>query len=118
QRMQQSQIKMKQIENQRLLFEQSAMLEARKASSDLLNAYNNVQAYKRNLELAEKVYNVSQIKYKEGVGSSLELNDAETTLQEVEANYLSAVFEYLLAQTDLRKALGEFTTVEPASNNE
>ncbi|MEL6651515.1 MAG: TolC family protein [Bacteroidota bacterium] len=118
QRMQQSEIKMKQIENQRLLFEQSAMLEARKASSDLWNAYNNVQAYQRNLELAQKVYKVSQIKYKEGVGSSLELNDAETTLQEVEANYLSAVFEYLLAQTDLRKALGEFTTVEPVSNNE
>ncbi|MEM6347993.1 MAG: TolC family protein [Bacteroidota bacterium] len=118
QRMQQSQIKIKQLENQRILFEQAATLEARKASSDLWNAYNNVQAYKRNVELAQKVYNVSQIKYKEGVGSSLELNNAETTLQEVEANYLSAVFEYLLAQTDLRKALGEFTVVEPASLNE
>lgn len=118
QRMQQSEIKIHQLENQRILFEQAATLEARKASSGLWNAYNNVQAYKRNVELAKKVYNVSQIKYKEGVGSSLELNDAESTLQEVEANYLSAVFEYLLAQTDLRKALGEFTVVEPSTPNE
>jgi outer membrane protein len=108
-RVQQSRIKLKQLENQRIMLENSVLLEMRKASGDLLNAQNTLRVAEKNAELAQKVFDVSQIKYKEGVGSSLEVNDAESTLQESEAKLLSATFEYLIAKADLDKAKGEFS---------
>ena len=114
-RVQQSSIKLKQLENQRIMLENSVLLEMRKASGDFLNAQNTLKVAESNVELARKVYDVSKIKYKEGVGSSLEVNDAETTLQESEAKLLSATFEYLIAKADLDKAKGEFSRYHSAT---
>jgi outer membrane protein TolC len=40
------------------------------------------------------------------VGSNLELITAETSLKESETNYLSAVYDLIVAKTDLDKAQG------------
>jgi len=62
---------------------------------------------KKNLALAEKIYNTTKIKYKEGVGTSLELNQAERDLFETQQNYTQALYEVLVAKMELRKALGK-----------
>jgi outer membrane protein len=49
---------------------------------------------------------VFKIKYEQGVGSSLELIDAESALREAETNYYTALLELLMAKTDLDKASG------------
>ncbi|MEM9527074.1 MAG: TolC family protein, partial [Bacteroidota bacterium] len=59
-----------------------------------------------NLELAERIYETTQIKYREGVGSSLEVVQAEQALYESQANYLQALYDTLVAKEDLYLALG------------
>lgn len=84
-------------------------LEVNQASSDVYNAYNNLEAYEQNVALAQQVFDIASIKYKEGVGSSLEINDAETQLKTAQTQYLSGLLEYLLAKADFQKATGEFS---------
>jgi outer membrane protein TolC len=105
---QQVKLEIQKIDNEIENFQNATRMELRNAATNLLNAYNSLQSVERNKELAEAVYRVSEIKYKEGVGSSLEVNDAETQLQESEANYLRGFFDYIVAKLDMQKARGEF----------
>lgn len=81
-------------------------LEYETAKNSLAEARENLEFSRRNTELAEKIYNVTQIKYREGIGSSLEMTEAERDLYEAQANYLLAVYNLLLAKADIDKALG------------
>ena len=58
------------------------------------------------MQLAEEVYNTTRIKYKEGVGSNLEVMNAEASLKEAQTNYFSALYDAITSKVDLEKALG------------
>ena len=70
------------------------------------NAYASMQMQKKNKELAQSIYETSRKKYEAGVGSNFELVSAETALKESETNYLDAIYNLLIAKTDLDKANG------------
>ncbi|MDX5479008.1 MAG: TolC family protein, partial [Cyclobacteriaceae bacterium] len=53
-----------------------------------------------------EVFNMTKIKYSEGVGSNLEVVEADSALKEAETNYFSALYDALIAKVDLEKALG------------
>lgn len=106
---QQSQITIKKLDNQAEMLQNSIYLELSNAQSALQSAYDNLSRYQDNITLAKEVFRVSQIKYKEGVGSSLEVNEAENQLKEAESYYLNGLLEYLTAQLDWQKANGEFS---------
>jgi outer membrane protein len=46
------------------------------------------------------------VKYDNGIGSSLEVVDAESSLREADANYLNTLYETIIARIDLDKASG------------
>jgi len=77
-----------------------------KARIDYANAINEYNNTKRNLELAEKIYRVAQVKYKEGVGSSLELTNAEQQLYTTQATLVNAIYKVVIAKTDINRAIG------------
>jgi outer membrane protein TolC len=56
--------------------------------------------------LAEDIYAKMELKYKNGVGSSLELTSAQTDLENARTNLLSTVYEYFVAELEFKKALG------------
>ena len=60
-----------------------------------------------NLELAKRILNVTTIKYNEGVGSNLEMITANQDLKTTQTNYLSAVYDLLVAKLDYQVALGQ-----------
>jgi outer membrane protein TolC len=70
------------------------------------NAYSSMLMQKKNKELAQSIYDTSKKKYEAGVGSNLELITAETALKESETNYLNAIYDLIIAKTDLDKATG------------
>ncbi len=85
---------------------QSVQLEVTQFKVDYLNAKDDLANQESNIVLAEKIYNTALIKYREGLGSSLELTDAESTLLTAESNYINSLYNYLSAITNLKKALG------------
>ena len=89
--------------------EQAGELEATVASISYNNAYSSVLVQKKNMILAQHVYDVAQKKYQGGVGTTLEIVNAETSLKEAQTNYYNAVYDMLIAKIDYKKAIGTLT---------
>ena len=81
-------------------------LESASASINYNNAVSSLQIQKRNLQLAENVYNVSQKKYEQGVGSNLEVVNAQASLKESQTNYFNSIYDMLVYKIDYLKATG------------
>ena len=86
--------------------EMGAEMEAISAGISYSNAYASVTTQKKNMELAQHIYDVTQKKYQGGVGSNLEIVTAETSLKEAQTNYYNAVYDMLVAKIDYQKAVG------------
>jgi outer membrane protein len=61
----------------------------------------------KNMKLAEEVYNQTKIKYDQGLGSNLEVTNAETELRTAQNNYFSALYDAIIARVDYLKAIGK-----------
>jgi outer membrane protein TolC len=92
--------------NQRNDAQRSIQLEVLNARATFTANNNRLGVTQDNLELAQRIYDVTQVKYREGVGSSIEIVQAEQALYESQANYLNALYETLVAKEDLFLALG------------
>lgn len=106
--LQAAQIDLDQARIQQQLATQGILLEIEKAKTDYINAENDLNVQTQNIALAQRIYDTALIKYREGVGSSLELNSAESTLYQAQGNYVSAMFNMLNAKTALNKSLGYY----------
>jgi outer membrane protein TolC len=105
-KIQRNRVQIKQLENQRLFLDDNIELEIYQARTNLKNDMNILLVQRENMALAQEVYDISKIKYNEGVGSNLEVVEADAALIESEINYLSALYDGLIAKVDLEKALG------------
>ena len=103
---QQNKLQLQQLENQETFLKNQIDLEIVQARVNLQNNLEVLTVQQENLELAEEVFNVSKIKYQEGVGSNLEVTEAQNALQQAETNYYDALYSALVAKVDLKKALG------------
>ncbi len=56
---------------------------------------------------AQRGYEIASAQYREGLGSQLELTDAEVALRQSEFNYAGAVFDYLATRARLDELAGE-----------
>jgi outer membrane protein TolC len=75
------------------------------------NSIQSLQSQQRNMDLAKNVARVTKIKYEQGVGSNLEVINAEASLKEAQINYYNALYDALVAKTDLDKAFGKLLPV-------
>lgn len=62
---------------------------------------------KRNIELAEKVYNTTKIKYEQGLGNNQEIYNAQTELKVAQNNYYGSLYDAVIAKIDYLKATGK-----------
>ncbi|CAL1520677.1 TolC family protein [Chitinophaga sp. MM2321] len=82
-------------------------LEREQSFSTFRNNVLTLESQEKNMELAEDVHNTTQIKYREGVGSSLEMSTAENDLLTAQNNYFNALYNAIVARIDLLKAYGK-----------
>ena len=88
-------------------FERSVKLQVKSAYSNFLIARKNLESRKRTLEIIEGIYDKTLVKFKEGVGSSIEVTQAETQLFDAQALHVNAIYDLLNSKTDLDIALGK-----------
>lgn len=62
---------------------------------------------KKNMELAEKVYNTTKLKYQQGLGSNQEIYTSQTELKVAQNNYYGALYDAVIAKIDFLKATGK-----------
>ena len=82
-------------------------MEVGNARASYLNAKRKVENQIKNVSLAQRIYDTTHIKYKEGVGSSLEITSAEQELFRTQQNMIQAKYDLLQAKIALDTALGK-----------
>lgn len=86
--------------------EKAISLEVENAKIAVRNALKTVESAEQNQSLAQSIYDTALIKFREGVGSSLEISQAEGDLYTAQGRYIISLYELLSANIDLEKSLG------------
>jgi len=105
---QNAKLDLERIQAEREKFFSSLDLNYETSKTKLIEAKENLDYSNENIELAQKIYDVTKIKYREGVGSSIEMTNAERDLYQARANYLMSVYNLLIAKADIDKVLGNY----------
>lgn len=108
-RVSQAKLKLQQVDNSIEMAKSGFQLELSNAKANYQNNSSSLGIVKKNRELAMDIAKTAKIKYDNGVGSSLELVDAESSLREADANYFSTLYETIIARIDLDKASGNIS---------
>ncbi|MBN1928340.1 MAG: TolC family protein [Chlorobiaceae bacterium] len=74
--------------------------------ANLIESRKRIDVQSKTIAVAERSYRITRLCLREGIGSRLELTDSELQLQTAKTNYLQAVYDYLIAATELEKSLG------------
>lgn len=106
-KVQQEKIALQKIQNTFVSVKSGIDLEVQQSTINYKNAMKSLNAQKQNMELASKVARITKIKYEQGVGSNLEVIDAEDSLRQAQTNYYNALYDVMVAKIDLDKAYGK-----------
>ncbi len=106
-KIQQAKLAYQKTEQSLQLLENNIDLQIQQARIMLQNGVDDLKVQRRNLELAREVARVAKIKYQQGVGSNIEVINAETSYKEAQTNYYGALYDTLIARVDLDKATGK-----------
>lgn len=82
------------------------LLQQEQARITYQNGVKSLKNQQANMELSREVLRVSKIKYQQGVGSSIEVTQAQTELEQSENNYIQALYDALISKVDLENAYG------------
>jgi len=105
-KIQQNKIKLQQLEYQRFMLENSIQMEVNQMRKTFEMNLDLLRSQEENRLLAESVYNQTKIKYQEGVGTNLEVIDADNAFKQAQSNYLNTLYDALNTHVDYQKALG------------
>lgn len=98
---------MQQDMNQREALKLTIDQEVQAAKNNYTAAVSNMDYQRKNMALAENVYNQTKKKFESGIGSQTEINTANTDLKSAQTNYINALYNAIVAKTDFLKATGK-----------
>ncbi len=87
--------------------DRSYALQNKTLKTNLSNALIALRSQEKNVELAKKVYESTKAKYETGVGSSIEVIQANSEYQIAQTNLYQALYEAVLAKINILKALNK-----------
>jgi outer membrane protein len=105
-RVRQSEITVQKNKNNLAGLRNGLNLQAEQSKIIYQNSIQSLNNQKRNQELAREVLRVSKIKYQQGVGSSIEVTQAQTALEAADNLYIQSLYDALVSRVDLDRAYG------------
>ncbi len=86
---------------------QGAQLAYKNAQTAYLTALKSVENAKASLELSNKIFAKTNLKFKEGIGTSFELTQVNNQVLQAQGGYVQALLQMLNAKDQLQKALNQ-----------
>jgi len=105
-KIQQAKLGLAKTDNNIEQLKKSIDLQGKQAYFNYKNSLQTLTTQKRNMDLSAEVVRVTKIKYQAGVGSNIEVVNAEASQKEAQTNYFSALYDAIVAKIDLQKASG------------
>lgn len=82
---------------------QGLQLEYINARNEMLNAYETFNNVKKNLELTNRIYDKTLIKFREGLSTSMDLTQAQNQLLSAQSEYINNMNALLSAKNKMTK---------------
>lgn len=105
-RVQQTRATVRQNEAQLARLEKEIESQLRTVLDNLEEARLRVASQRRAVQQAARGFDIASAEYRAGVGSQLQITDAEVALRESEFNYAQAIYDYLIARAQLDSVVG------------
>jgi outer membrane protein len=106
-KIQQARINLQQTENEISALKLDIDSDVATSRNNFQSAILSLDAQKRNMELAEEVYQQTKKKYEIGTGSQIEISNAQTDLKLAQTNYSTALYDAIIARIDFLAATGK-----------
>jgi outer membrane protein TolC len=104
---QQSRLELQKTKNSIEQLKQNIDADVEQSRMKMASAILTVDNQKKNITLAENVYNTTKKKYEQGLGSNQEIYTAQTELKVAQTNYYSSLYDAISAKIDWLKAAGK-----------
>ncbi len=85
---------------------QTVDLDVQQQYYSLSLAQSKIDATKSLVEQAQEALNIAEGRYKQEIGSPIEITDARVTLLSSEVQYIQALYDYQVTSVRLKKAMG------------
>ena len=102
----QLQVQIKTLEHQRENLKRSLELQAITFTDNMIKAIEKMESGKKALSQADKALTISQKMYEVGVGTYLDITNAELGYIQAGLSYNQSIYDFMSAKTDLEKLLG------------
>ena len=102
----QSTITYQQTEEQLAQLKDYTILNVKSKVLELKRVKSLIEVQERTVKLAERSYHIATVRYQEGAGSQLELQNADQDLSQARLNRVQAIYSYLITKFELDQLLG------------
>ena len=106
-KLKQAEFAIEKTKNDLATLSQAIDLEQEQASTNLKNNLLALESQKTNVNLAQSVFDLSKKKYEAGTGSNTEINASDVDLKAAQTNYISALYDAIIARVDYLTAIGK-----------
>ena len=103
----------KQAEETLLQSRESVELEVRQDYLSILASKEQIRAAEASVAQAEEAYKIASVRYSSGVGTNLDVIDAELALNTARTNYITALYDYNIGLATLEHAMGIPAVIHP-----
>ncbi|WP_018344691.1 TolC family protein [Cytophaga aurantiaca] len=102
----QSELNLMNLQKNFIITNNTLKLQALNANTQLQKSYNDVANNKENLNLAQEVFDITNLQYQKGMGTLTDLLNAEYSLKEAQNNYITSMLNLLSSTLNNEKANG------------
>jgi outer membrane protein TolC len=103
---QQSTITYQQTEEQLKQLKDYTLLNVKSKLQELQRVQSLIDVQNRTVEVAERSYHIAKVRYKEGAGSQIELQNTDLALKQARLNRIQSMYSYLTTKYELEQILG------------
>ena len=104
---QKAKLTLRQTENQMEALKISIDNDVKQAQLRFAAAMETLNVQRKNMDLAQSVYDQTRKKFEQGVGSNTEITTAQTDLRQAQTNYFTALYNTVVAKIDYQNAIGK-----------
>ena len=105
-KIQQSRLTLQKVENTVSNVKQAIDFEQQVTKGSLASSLYTLDVQEKNMQLAERVYNSTKLKFEQGLGSSFEVLQADADMQTAQSNYFNALYNAIVAKISYQYSLG------------
>lgn len=106
QRVQEASADWEKVRYTRLKAEEGLSIQIQSAELKMAEAKKRIAGQDKNIEQAQKAVRIAQTRFSSGVGTQLELLDAQVAMTRAQTNYAQARYDYLVAKAEWQYAVG------------